>query len=171
MDVAIYDLNLWSIRDALIAAHRRGVDVRMVTESDNMDEQEVQELKEAGIEVLGDRHESLMHDKFVVIDRLEVWTGSMNFTTGGAYLDNNNLIRLRSSKLAEDYTRTNSSRCSWMTTLGRENICNSQPDRDGERQPDRSLFLTRGWHIGTHPERSQWCTGKHLLPGIFLHLG
>ena len=104
VDMAIYDLNLWSIRDALISAHRRGVDVRLVTESDNMDEQEVQELKEAGIEVLGDRQEGLMHDKFVIIDRAEVWTGSMNFTTGGGYLDNNNLIRLQSSKLAEDYT-------------------------------------------------------------------
>ena len=103
VDVAIYDLNLWSIRDALINAHRRGVAVRLVTDSDNMDEMEIQELKEAGIEVLGDRRESLMHDKFVIIDRSEVWTGSMNFTTGGAYLDNNNLIRLRSSKLAEDY--------------------------------------------------------------------
>jgi phosphatidylserine/phosphatidylglycerophosphate/cardiolipin synthase-like enzyme len=45
-----------------------------------------------------------MHDKFVIIDRTEVWTGSMNFTTGGGYLDNNNLIRLRSTKLAEDYS-------------------------------------------------------------------
>jgi phosphatidylserine/phosphatidylglycerophosphate/cardiolipin synthase-like enzyme len=104
VDMAIFDLNLWSIRDALINAHRRGADVRVVTDSDNMDEQEIQDLKEAGIKVLGDRHESLMHDKFVVIDRLEVWTGSMNFTTGGGYLDNNNLIRLRSSKLAQDYT-------------------------------------------------------------------
>jgi phosphatidylserine/phosphatidylglycerophosphate/cardiolipin synthase-like enzyme len=104
VDLAIFDLNLWSIRDALISAHRRGVEVRMVTDSDNMDEQEVQEIEAAGIKVLGDRHESLMHDKFVVIDRLEVWTGSMNFTTGGGYTDNNNLIRLRSSKLAEDYT-------------------------------------------------------------------
>lgn len=105
VDVAIYDLNLWSVRDALIAAQRRGVNVRVVTESDNMDEQEIQELKQAGIEVLGDRHEGLMHDKFVVIDHAEVWTGSMNFTTGGGYLDNNNLLHLRSSKLAEDYTR------------------------------------------------------------------
>ena len=104
VDIAVYDLNLWSTRDALLAAHRRGVTVRMVTESDNMDEQEVQELKEAGIEVLGDRQEGLMHDKFVVIDRTEVWTGSLNFTTGGGYLDNNNLIRLRSTKLAEYYT-------------------------------------------------------------------
>jgi phosphatidylserine/phosphatidylglycerophosphate/cardiolipin synthase-like enzyme len=46
-----------------------------------------------------------MHDKFVIIDRSEVWTGSMNFTTGGGYLDNNNLIRIQSSKIAEDYTR------------------------------------------------------------------
>ncbi|MFZ0531604.1 MAG: phospholipase D-like domain-containing protein [Anaerolineales bacterium] len=104
VDVAIYDLNLWSLRNALINAHRRGVAVRMVTDSDNMDEQEVQEVNEAGIEVLGDRQESLMHDKFVIIDRSEIWTGSMNFTTGGGYLDNNNLIHLRSSKLAEDYT-------------------------------------------------------------------
>jgi phosphatidylserine/phosphatidylglycerophosphate/cardiolipin synthase-like enzyme len=104
VDMAIYDLNLWSVRDALIRAHRRGVGVRVVTESDNMDEQEVQELKEAGIEVLGDRQEGLMHHKFVILDRTEVWTGSMNFTTGGSYLDNNNIIRIRSSKLAEDYT-------------------------------------------------------------------
>ena len=104
VDVAIFDLNLWSIRDALISAHRRGIDVRLVTDSDNMDEQEVQELKEAGIEVLGDRQEGLMHDKFAIIDRFEVWTGSMNFTTGGGYLDNNNLMRLQSSKLAENYT-------------------------------------------------------------------
>jgi len=104
VDMAIYDLNLWSLRDALINAHRRGVTVRMVTESDNMDELEIQELKEAGIEVLGDRRESLMHHKFVIIDRSEVWTGSMNFTTGGGYTDNNNLIRLRSTRLAHDYT-------------------------------------------------------------------
>lgn len=105
VDVAIYDFNLWSLRDALINAHRRGVDVRMVTDSDNMDELEIQEIKDAGIEVIGDRKEGLMHDKFVIIDRSEVWAGSMNFTTGGGYMDNNNLIRLRSSKLAEDYRR------------------------------------------------------------------
>jgi phosphatidylserine/phosphatidylglycerophosphate/cardiolipin synthase-like enzyme len=103
VDMAIYDLNLWSLRDALLNAHRRGVVVRLVTDSDNMDEMEIQELKQAGIEVLGDRRESLMHHKFAIIDRSEVWTGSMNFTTGGAYRDNNNLIHLRSSKLAEDY--------------------------------------------------------------------
>jgi phosphatidylserine/phosphatidylglycerophosphate/cardiolipin synthase-like enzyme len=104
VDVAVYDFNLWSLRDALIAAQRRGVQVRMVTESDNMDEPEIQELKDAGIEVLGDRREGLMHDKFAVIDRQEVWTGSTNFTVGSVYQNDNNLIRIRSSRLADDYT-------------------------------------------------------------------
>jgi len=104
VDVAIYDLNLWSLRDALIVASQRKVAVRIVTESDNLDEPEIQELKDAGIPVLGDRREGLMHNKFVVIDNQEIWTGSMNFTTTDVYLNDNNLICVRSQQLAEDYT-------------------------------------------------------------------
>jgi len=104
VDAAIYHLNLWSIRDALIDAHQRGVQVRVVVESDNLDEVEVGDLRQAGIEVLGDRRESLMHNKFVVIDGLEVWTGSMNFTVNGGYRNDNNLLRLRSAQLAENFT-------------------------------------------------------------------
>ena len=104
VDMAAYSLNLWSIRDALISAHQRGAVVRMVMESDNMDNQEIQQILDAGIPTIGDQREGLMHDKFVVIDRAEVWTGSMNFTTSGTYKDNNNLIRIRSTQIAEDYT-------------------------------------------------------------------
>jgi phosphatidylserine/phosphatidylglycerophosphate/cardiolipin synthase-like enzyme len=104
VDTAIYDLNLWSIRDALLNAYRRGVAVRLVIESDNLDEPEIQDLKAVGIPILGDRREGLMHNKFVVIDRSQVWTGSMNFTTTDGYLNNNNLVQVRSTRLAEDYT-------------------------------------------------------------------
>jgi phosphatidylserine/phosphatidylglycerophosphate/cardiolipin synthase-like enzyme len=57
----------------------------------------------AGIPVLGDRHEALMHHKFAIIDHYEVWTGSMNLTLNGAYHNNNNLIWIRSTRLAKDY--------------------------------------------------------------------
>lgn len=104
VDIAAYDFSLWSLREALIAAHRRGVAVRMVTDSDNLGEPEIQDLVKAGIRVIGDRREGLMHNKFVVIDRQEVWTGSMNFTLSGATHHDNNLVRLRSTRLAENYT-------------------------------------------------------------------
>jgi phosphatidylserine/phosphatidylglycerophosphate/cardiolipin synthase-like enzyme len=103
VDGAIHNLNLWSIRDALISAHESGVSVRLVVESDNLDSTEIQQVQDSGIPVLGDRRESRMHNKFVVIDGIETWTGSMNFTVTDGYLNNNNLIKIRSSRLAENY--------------------------------------------------------------------
>ena len=105
VDVAVYSLSLNSIRDALLRAHDRGARVRMVMESDNLDRSDPQKLIEAGIPILGDRREGLMHNKFAVIDNSEVWTGSTNFTDSGAYADNNNMIRIRSVKMAENFTK------------------------------------------------------------------
>lgn len=103
VEVAVYSMSLNTIRDALLDAHRRGVQVRMVMESDNLDRPVPRLLAEKGIPIVGDRREGLMHNKFVIIDRAEVWTGSMNLTTSGAYEDNNNLVRIRSTQVAENY--------------------------------------------------------------------
>jgi phosphatidylserine/phosphatidylglycerophosphate/cardiolipin synthase-like enzyme len=105
IDVAVYHMNLWSIRDALIRAHRRGVSVRVVTDSSHFGELEVQALSRAGIAIVEDGRPELMHHKFVVIDGTNVWTGSMNLTINGAYRNDNHLIHLRSRELAEDYLR------------------------------------------------------------------
>ena len=103
VDMAMDSLNLWSIRDALLEAHRRGTAVRLVVESESLGSEEVQELIEAGIPIVDDRGEGLMHNKFTIIDRREVWSGSMNYTTSAAYRSDNNLVRIRSSGLAENY--------------------------------------------------------------------
>ena len=104
IDAALYDLNLWTIRNALIRAHNRGVVVRIVVEEDSMERLEIQELISAGIPVVPDQAEGLMHNKFIVIDQTEVWTGSMNMTLNGAYRHLNNLVRIRSTLVAENYT-------------------------------------------------------------------
>lgn len=103
VDMAVLELDLWSVRDALLEAHRHGVTVRVVLESDYRDAPEVGALLEAGIPVLGDRREGLMHNKFTIIDREEVWTGSMNYTINDGYRNNNNLVRIRSAPLAANY--------------------------------------------------------------------
>lgn len=103
LDVAIYSLSLREVANALLRARDRGVAVRVVMESDNRERSVPQALIEGGIPVLGDRRQGLMHDKFIVIDRSEVWTGSLNYTVSGAYEDNNNLVHIRSVKVAENY--------------------------------------------------------------------
>lgn len=104
VDVAAQEIDLWSIRDALIEAHDRGIQVRVVTETDYAANPEIQALTLAGIPLRGDERQALMHNKFAVIDKEQVWTGSMNLTVNGAYRNNNNLLRIESSELADKFT-------------------------------------------------------------------
>ncbi len=104
IDLAIYNLSNETIGDALLAAARRGVNVRMVMENKNVDGVVPQGLAAAGIPIQEDDRDALMHNKFMVIDGLDVWTGSANYTYNGLSSDNNNLVHIRSSRLAENYT-------------------------------------------------------------------
>lgn len=103
VDVAIYDLNLYAVRDALLAAGERGVLVRMVVEHDNFAGEEIQELVSAGIPIVTGLASDFMHNKFVVVDRYQVWTGSMNYTLSDTYGNRNNLIAISSTRLAQNY--------------------------------------------------------------------
>lgn len=104
VDIAMLNMNLDRVGDALVRAHRRGVQVRLVMDSAALDGNVPHLLEGEGIPIIGDRRESLMHNKFLVIDGSEVWTGSLNLTAAGVYQDHNNMIRIRSSRLAENYT-------------------------------------------------------------------
>jgi phosphatidylserine/phosphatidylglycerophosphate/cardiolipin synthase-like enzyme len=104
IDMAIYNISLENVVNALISAHQRGVKVRLVMESEAMDKKQPARLRASGIPIIGDQREGLMHNKFTVIDRKEVWTGSMNYTSTSAYMDFNNLVRLTSPEAAQDYT-------------------------------------------------------------------
>ena len=104
LDIAAYDFDLQSVTDALIRAHGRGVEVRMVTDSDNLDLEQPQELMEAGIPLVEDNRSAIMHNKFVIIDGFITWTGSWNFTDNGTYRNNNHAIRIISEELATNYS-------------------------------------------------------------------
>ncbi len=104
IDLALYSFSLATIADALIQAQSQGIDVRMVMEADNMDSYQVKRLLAAGIPIHADNPDGLMHDKFVVIDEREVWSGSMNLTITSAQEDANNLVCIESPELAADYT-------------------------------------------------------------------
>jgi len=103
IDMAAYSLNLKDVESSLLHAQQRGVQVRLVMESDNMNTTEVKALQSANVPIIGDHLAGLMHNKFVVIDRADVWTGSMNYTQSGTYSDNNNLMHIRSTEVADDY--------------------------------------------------------------------
>jgi phosphatidylserine/phosphatidylglycerophosphate/cardiolipin synthase-like enzyme len=104
VDVAAFELNLPSVTEALVRAHRRGVHVRLVTDSDYEDRLGPVELRKAGIPVVYDNRSAFMHNKFVVIDGYETWTGSWNLTENCTFRNNNNVVVIQSAKMAANYT-------------------------------------------------------------------
>jgi phosphatidylserine/phosphatidylglycerophosphate/cardiolipin synthase-like enzyme len=104
VDIAMYNFSLENVAQALIRARQRGVTIRLVAESDALDGGVFSELNQNGITALGDRHEGLMHNKFIVIDRQILWTGSLNLTGSGLNNDNNNAVRIVSQDAAQIYS-------------------------------------------------------------------
>jgi len=98
IDCCIYSFNDcdWDVGDSLIEAHKRGVNVRFITDDKYMTG-EVQDLLNAGITVINDDFPSVydghynMHNKFFIFDYRDssvytddwVWTGSYNVTYWG----------------------------------------------------------------------------------------
>ncbi|MCX6049568.1 MAG: phospholipase D-like domain-containing protein [Chloroflexi bacterium] len=110
IDLADYDFDLENVATALAQATQRGVRVRMVTDTDTLTNKNaaIQKafgiLKQANIPILDDKRGPIMHNKFLVVDNLAVWTGSWNFTDGDTYRLNNNAIKIMSPELAQNYT-------------------------------------------------------------------
>ena len=85
--VAVYGLTSPRAVEAMVAAKKRGVDVRLITDLKRTEDVKqltaLRTLSVAGIPILVNEHDGLMHLKQVVIDDEVNTTGSMNHTTSG----------------------------------------------------------------------------------------
>jgi len=111
LDVAVYDFDLDNVARAFARAQARGVSVRMVTDSDTVNNRRdeaiqhaLQVVRAGGIPIVPDERSAIMHHKFAVRDAREVWTGSWNMTTGDTYRLNNNAVWMRSPELARVFS-------------------------------------------------------------------
>ncbi len=104
--VAVYDINDSDIVSALLSAHKKGIDVKVVMDDVQVETEKdiVSPLNSAGILKTDNNKSALMHDKFVVIDGSKVLTGSTNWTENCLFYNNNNSLLIISDKLAADYT-------------------------------------------------------------------
>jgi phosphatidylserine/phosphatidylglycerophosphate/cardiolipin synthase-like enzyme len=102
--VLIYSFTLDSIGDALIQAQNRGVEVQVVFEKGQISQySEYQRLKAVGILVRNDTNSHYMHDKIIIIDGVIVLTGSYNYSANAESYNNENLIVVGSTSIAEIY--------------------------------------------------------------------
>jgi len=102
--VLIFSFTLDDIGDALLDAHGRGIDVRVVFEKGQVSRySEYFRLAAAGVPVRNDTNPDHMHNKVAIVDGHIVLTGSFNWSASAEDDNNENLIVIRSAELAAAY--------------------------------------------------------------------
>ncbi|MFH0970861.1 MAG: phospholipase D family protein [Candidatus Diapherotrites archaeon] len=105
--IAMYSFTNQNLADAVMAAHKRGLDVRVIVEKQQAGSQFSlhDELAEKGIPVRIDTNPNLMHHKFAVVDNDGVITGSMNWTGNGVSGNNENVLVIHSNELNSQFEK------------------------------------------------------------------
>jgi phosphatidylserine/phosphatidylglycerophosphate/cardiolipin synthase-like enzyme len=102
--VAVYGLTSPLAVKALVASVKRGVDVRVITDRERLDDPKqraaMAALRQAGIPIRFNRHDGLMHLKQVVVDDEINTNGSMNQTTSGNRYNDERLDVIRDHGIA-----------------------------------------------------------------------
>lgn len=105
LDVCVFTVADDRLTQTLLAAHQRGVRVRLITDNDKLLDRgsDVRELHQAGIPVRIDQTANHMHHKFAVADHRAVLTGSYNWTRSAAQFNLENLLITDDPALVQPY--------------------------------------------------------------------
>ena len=102
--VLIYSFTLDDVSDALIEAYNGGVEVEVVFEKQQISQySEYSKLEQGGVAVRNDTNSAYMHSKVMIIDETIVLTGSFNWSAHAQEQNNENLIVIKSTYIAETY--------------------------------------------------------------------
>lgn len=116
--VAVYAFTSEELAEALVQAKKRGVIVQVVVDHEfdarndkskvkYLEQQKVPLRRHSGQKITtAERENGLMHQKFAVIDRKILLTGSYNWTHSADKLNDENLLMFRDAgPLAEEYRK------------------------------------------------------------------
>ncbi len=105
IDICVFTISDNTIRDALLASHKRGVKVRIISDNDKAHDlgSDLHFLQDAGIAVRTDLTKVHMHHKFALFDRLVLVTGSYNWTRSAATSNYENIVVLEGQDIIPSF--------------------------------------------------------------------
>ena len=105
LDACVYGFSKDNVIDAVIRAHYRGMNVRVVGDARHFGygEDGYRAMQEHRIPMQVGNQFHIMHNKFFVVDGRFTFVGTGNITTTGFTKNDNNWILLDSEQIAEDF--------------------------------------------------------------------
>lgn len=106
-DICVFTITDDRIARAILDAHSRGVEVRIITDNDKQYDggSDVGRLRGAGIALKVDETEHHMHHKFAVLDGATLLNGSYNWTRSAGAFNDENLVVTSEPKLVQAFLR------------------------------------------------------------------
>ncbi|RQO35467.1 nuclease [Variovorax sp. KBW07] len=94
VDLCVFTLSDDRITAEILAAHRRGVAMRFISDNDKEFDRgsDVGQLRAAGIPVVVDRTDAHMHHKFAIFDGARLLNGSYNWTRSACEYNEENVV-------------------------------------------------------------------------------
>lgn len=94
IDAAVYSINNKNIVNALKRAHKRGINIRILTDRLQAagKSSRVMELHDSGLNIRVHSKNKIEHNKFAIFDGLQATTGSYNWTTPATTKNSENCV-------------------------------------------------------------------------------
>lgn len=107
-DVCVFTITDDRIAEAIEAAHRRGVAVRIISDGEKAFDlgSDIEALNDAGIPVRVDNSPAHMHHKFAVFDETLLVTGSFNWTRSASTENQENIVVTSEPRLVRIFHQT-----------------------------------------------------------------
>lgn len=105
LDISVFTISDDRLSDAIVAAHKRGIQVRLITDNDKAQDQgsDIFKLIDRGINVRMDNTENHMHHKFAIVDKTILVNGSFNWTRSATVYNQENILVTNEPKLVAAY--------------------------------------------------------------------
>ncbi|HEX8037950.1 MAG TPA: phospholipase D-like domain-containing protein [Chryseosolibacter sp.] len=94
LEICVFTISDDDIAHAILAAHGKGVSVRIITDNEKSCDRgsDIRRLAAAGISVKIDVSDNHMHHKFMIADGRSLITGSYNWTVSAARFNHENIL-------------------------------------------------------------------------------
>lgn len=134
--VQAYSFTSAPIAKALVDAHKRGIDVRVILDKSQRTARYTSStfLINQGIPTWIDYKVAIAHNKVMVIDGETVITGSFNFTSAAQNKNAENLLILQDADLAKAYTKN------WYSRLAQSEVVSASDEVSYQEHKHRRSY-------------------------------
>lgn len=106
LNICVFTISDDEISQAILAAHHKGVAIRIITDNEKSLDQgsDIDKFAREGIAVKMDNSKNHMHHKFMIRDKQSVITGSYNWTLSAARFNHENILLTKEPAIVDSYS-------------------------------------------------------------------